>query len=71
MDAHSVADLDVRHVLWRDQDVLLAVGSVGSVDLSTRRGQIQHEWGHTEDATHHHPHTDAAIDSIHKDIELV
>ena len=39
MHPDRVADVDVRHVLRRDQDILLPVRRVGGVDLSS----IMHE----------------------------
>lgn len=51
MDTDCLADVDVAHILGRDQDILFLVRSIGGVD--------------------HHLHTDAAIDSIHENVELI
>ena len=36
MHSDRVADVDVRHVLRCDEDVLLTVGRVGGIDLQDR-----------------------------------
>lgn len=69
MNSHMRLDLEVLHVLRRNQDVLFPVGSFGSVrlvpEVSTNRESDSKTWAY------HHLHTDATIDSIHEHIKLV
>lgn len=68
MYSHGIFDGDIPHILRGDEDILFLVGLVGCVDLQVYKHDVA---APDKMKTYHHPHTDASVDSVHEDVELV